>query len=1128
MLYHHNNAFIHFFSCMRKGRAAFRAMAGQPLLIFFLINFFTPKLSFMKYVIGLVAMLLPILSALAQKSPQSKTIYGKVVSASGNSPVQSATLVLQHQRKTVYTDASGIFSITLASSTDVLTISHVGFLSKSIPISQNTSSPLIITLQDTAVKLDEVIVNTGYQKIPKERATGSFVTVDNEEFNDRVAPDVISKLEGITSGLVFFKGVPNRPDEINIRGQSTLFSNTQPLIVVDNFPYDGDINTINPNDVANITVLKDAAAASIWGVRAGNGVIVITTKKGKFNSPLKVSFNSNITISQKPNIFYDSRFISSPDFIDMESFLFSKGYYNSDFNAADQRPLSPVVDILHQQQLGAISPQEAQDEINQLKHIDVRDDLQKYFYQKSINAQYSLSLEGGSEKANYFLSAGYDNDLSNLVGNSSNRVTIHSYTDLRPLKRLEVLTSIDYIPSVSENYNNVSQIYLGGPRGLGMLPYTLLADAKGNSLPVTKDYNTAFVSQAPANGFLNWQYNPLDELRNRDNISTSSSYETRILSTVKYEFLRGLSGNVMGQYEKALTNTNNLSTADSYYARNMVNKFSNVSPSGQFLNYIVPPGGILYQAYTELSSYSLRGQLNYSGSWKRNNVDGIAGVEVRQINNESSSGDLYGYNDDLATFAMVDPTQYYINYPSGMYFPISTDQAIGSTLDRFRSWYANVAYSYDGRYTFSASGRIDGSNYFGVAANKKNVPLWSTGFKWNIDNEDFYKVNWMPSLKARITYGFNGNLDKQVTAYTTGVYQGADPFTNQPYLNITNPPNKDLQWEKTAMLNMGVDFAFKKNIISGIIEYYSKKGTDIIGENELAPSTGFIDMNTFTNTVKGNFANMKGHGWDVQLYSKNINRTFKWSSQLLFSYSTDVVTHYGGTILPSSLVSYGAGANGFVIPLQGKPVYGVYSFRWAGLDPQTGDPRGYENDTVSEDYSQLANPTKLSDIEYNGPARPKYYGGFGNTFSYKNLSLFINITYKLDYYFKRFSVNYYNLVNYYAVNKDYSLRWQKPGDEKTTQVPSMVYPENSSRDNFYNSSAVLVDRGDHIRLQDISLSYDFNKSSWHKLPLDHIKLYAYVNNVGILWRANKDRLDPDFPLGIPAPRTYSIGLRADF
>lgn len=1104
----------------RHGRAA---VVGS-----FVTKFSITKICFMKYIIGLVGILLSALSANAQELSTNKIISGKVISASNDLPIEGATLILSQQGTVVTTNGSGVFSIPLYSSNDILTVSHIGFLSKKIPVSHNTSSPFIITLQDTSIKLNEVVVNTGYQNIPRERATGSFVTVNMNQFNNEVAPDVISKLEGITSGLVFFKGVPNRPNEINIRGQSTLFSNTQPLIVVDNFPYDGDINTINPNDVESITVLKDAAAASIWGVRAGNGVIVITTKKGKFNKPLQVSFNSNITVGEKPDLFYDSRFINSSDFIDMESFLFSKGFYNNDFSAASQPPLSPAVDILHRQQMGIISADEAQSELNSLKGVDIRNDLQKYFYRQSVNQQYSLSLQGGSETASYLLSAGYDKSLGSAVGSLNDRVTLHSFNVFKPLKHLEFSASIDYIASNFSNDNTSSQITMGGPNGRSIYPYAKLADAAGNPLPITKDYNTAFTAAAETNGFLNWQFVPLQELQDHYNTSSGKSYETRILTGIKYDFAKGLSGEVKFQYEKALNTGKGLATPESYYARNMVNMFSTVSPTGQFVSYVIPPGGILDQSNSTLTSYSLREQLNYNQSWGKHNVVAIAGMEVREITNESNSNRLLGYDDNLATFGLVDPTQYFPTYPSGNYFMISTNQDINSTLDRFRSYFGNAAYTYNNRYTFSASGRIDGSNYFGVATNKKNVPLWSTGFKWDVDKENFYHATWLPSLKARVTYGYNGNLNKNVTALTTGVYASPAPYTNQPYLLITNPPNKDLRWEKTAMLNIGVDFALKNNMISGSLEYYYKRGTDIIGDNTLAPSTGFINQNFSTNTVKGNFADMKGNGWDVQIYSKNITRAFSWTTQFLFSYSTDKVTHYGGTNPPSQLVYYGSGANGFVIPNQGKPVYGIYSFKWAGLDPTTGDPRGYVSDTISKNYALLANPTRIDDIQYNGPARPLFYGAVGNTFSYKRLSLFINITYKFDYYFRRFSVNYYNLFNYYSANKDYSLRWQKPGDEKTTQVPSLVYPANYSRDIFYNSSSVLVEKGDHIRLQDISLSYDFDKKVWHRLPVNHIQLYAYINNAGIIWRANKQGLDPDYPLGFPAPRTYAIGLRANF
>lgn len=1054
------------------------------------------------------------------------TLRGKIVSASTREPVEGAVISLLHNKKTALSKSDGSFTITISSPVDSLLVSHVSYLPQTIAVNSGTPA-LLITLSESITKMNEVTVNTGYQNIPKERATGSFVTVNTELLNNRVAPDVISKLEGITSGLVFYKGITGRNTELSIRGQSTILSNAQPLLVVDNFPYEGDINTINPNDVESITILKDAAAASIWGVRAGNGVIVITTKKGSYNRPLQVTLNANVTVGKKPDLFYNRDFLSSAEFIGVERFLFDMGYYNADFTAVNKRPVTPVVDILYRQRQGLLNAAEANTAIDQLKSIDIRNDLQKYFYRQSVNEQYSLSLQGGNERGNYFLSGGYDKDIASARGSENDRVTIHSVITSRPLKRFEVSAAVDFIASTSMADNTLSQITMGGPNGKSIYPYAGLAGSSGNALSIVKDYNTDFISHATEHGFLNWQFLPLDELRNQYNTTSSKSYETRVLAGIAYHVSKSINAEIKFQYENSMGYRRKLSTLQSYQARNSINMFSTVS-AGEFVNYNYPAGGLLDQYNTGLNSYNLRGQLNYNKGWGRHSMVAIAGIEQRQFTNESNSKRFYGYDDDLATFTDVDPTSYFTTYPANRSFQIPTGQDITATLDRFRSVFGNAAYTYDNRYTLSASGRVDGSNYFGVEANKKNVPLWSAGFKWNIDQERFYHAGWLRLLKTRITYGYNGNLNKSITAYTSGFYSSDAPYTGRSFLTILTPPNKELRWEKTGILNAGLDFALRNNIVAGTLEYYYKNGKDLIGDNTIAPSTGFIDINSFTNTVKGNFANMKGHGWDVQLNSVNINRSFKWTTQFLFSYATDKVTFYGGSNPPSQLVHIGNGSSGFVLPVQGKPVYGIYSFKWAGLNPSTGNPRGYVGDIASEDYPLLDNPALLTDIQYNGPARPREYGSIGNTFSLKHFSLFVNITYKLDYYFRRSSVNYYYLFRYNNSNGDYSKRWQKPGDEKTTQVPSLQYPPNISRDDFYNNSSILVEKGDHIRIQDISLNYNLTKNVLVKLPVNRVELYAYVNNVAIIWRANKEGIDPDYPSGIPPLRTYAIGLRTSF
>jgi len=348
---------------------------------------------------------------------------------------------------------------------------------------------------------------------------------------------------------------------------------------------------------------------------------------------------------------------------------------------------------------------------------------------------------------------------------------------------------------------------------------------------------------------------------------------------------------------------------------------------------------------------------------------------------------------------------------------------------------------------------------------------------------------------------------------------------------VTNAPNPNLRWEKDALLNLGLDFGLKGNRIFGSVEYYSKKGTDLIGDESLAVSTGYTGTN-FNYNYRGNFSNMAGNGVDIELNSVNINAPFKWTTYFLFSYATDKITKYDQSITPAVLLGAdGDNGSGNLYPVVGKPLYGIYSYKWGGLDPANGNPRGYVNGQLSEDYATLTNPSSVSDLVYNGAARPTMFGGMGNTFSYKRFSLTANLSYKLGYYFRRTSISYSALYNYYLGNSDFAKRWQQPGDEKTTNVPSMptVANANPERDNFYLGSSALVDNGDHVRFQDLSLSYDLQHTNFPKMPFTHIQIYIYASNLGIIWAANKDHLDPDYPQGgIPAPHSIALGLKAGF
>src|SRR5690606_9805413 len=268
---------------------------------------------------------------------------GKVISAASGAAIEGVTVTNIRTRKHAVTDEIGDYRIP-ARPDDILVYSFVGYITAEEEI--NGRQEITVALDDADNILEEVeVVSTGYQTIPKERATGSFVFVDSALLNRAVSTDIISRLKGVVPSLLFDERAGGEP-KLSIRGRSTIYANADPLIVVDNFPYEGDIRNINPNDVESVSILRDAAAASIWGVRAGNGVIVITTKKGKAGQPLQVSVNGNVTVGEKPDPYYLPR-ISSADQVDVEEFLYQHGYYKSNLSNTTTYPvIPPAVEIL--------------------------------------------------------------------------------------------------------------------------------------------------------------------------------------------------------------------------------------------------------------------------------------------------------------------------------------------------------------------------------------------------------------------------------------------------------------------------------------------------------------------------------------------------------------------------------------------------------------------------------------------------------------------------------------------------------------------------------------------------------------------------------------------------------------
>lgn len=1029
-----------------------------------------------------------------------------------------ASVAVKGSKRSGVTDATGALTLQLNEG-DIVVVSFVGHETRSITITpamlQNPE--MNITLKPAVAELDqvEVVVNTGYQQIPKERATGSFAIIDNKLFNRQVSSDLLSRIEGIAPGILFSRVPMGSPGQtatwVRIRGEGSLDYrvNKDPLFVIDNFPYEGNLSNLNPNDIQSITVLKDAAASSIWGARAANGVIVITTKSGQFNQRMKVDFNASVTLAQRPNVYYDRKYIASKDQVEAERTLFNSGYYDSDLaNTTISTYMTPVVEILQKGRLGQLTPTQVDQELNKLAAVDMRDDYTRYIQQNAYAQRYAVNVNGGSNIVSYYLGLGYDINNTHLKYNNSNRFTLTAKNTFSPHRKIKIKTDIIY---TSGRINNNNEFYSPfgvrvPTRGLQM-SYIGLTDGRSAGSRV----RNAFADSLQSLGFFDWQFRPLDELHNTQNITNSTNLLLR--GTVEYEVLPGLHANFQFQSERENAATRKLAGEASYYIRDRVNSFAQYDHATKIFQYPFPLGGQLTESFNNIKATNGRLNLSYNRSFGDHTVNAIAGSEMRESKTGTFGRTSYGYDDK--TGSSVVYLDYLTFFPTNggngdMIYPPEAGND-GST-QRFISHYANAAYTYKGRYTLSASGRKDGANLFGVRTNDKVTPMWSAGLAWDISRESFYSIPWLSQLKLRTTYGYNGSVYPG-SAFLTMTEGSIFGITNLPGAFITSAPNSTLRWEKHRMINLGIDFGILNGRINGSIEYYAKKGEDLIDNARVAPSTGFT-------TIVGNAATTKGKGIDIQINSTNIQQgNFRWQTTFILSSNrTDIVTF--NNVLRGQDIAHGD----YGQSVQGRIKDGLYSYPWAGLDPATGAPLGYSGKNASSDYLSIINNATIDSLIFHGSVNPLVFGNIMNTFSYKRLSLSFNVVYKLNYYFKHNTpvLDLPNLLTFQGMHADYGKRWRKPGDENITSVPSFSLISDPAKNDFYQNAAINVDKGDHLRLHDVRLSYNLVRPA--------ISFTLQANDLGILWKANDMGLDPDYAKDyvLPPAKNFSFSVTATF
>lgn len=1045
----------------------------------------------MKYLI-MFCMMIFMRSAVAQIE-----IFNGTVSNKAGLSLEDVTIRNHRTKIVVKTDRLGFFQIK-AQPGDSIVAYRIGYDSLYIRLGLKKDVLNLVMIEKT-YQIAEVLVSTGYQNIQKDKMTGSHFFVDKEILDRTVGSNVLDRLTDVVPGLNFNSTTP----KISIRGINTIHGDMSPLIIVDNFPYEGDISNINPEDVENITVLKDAAAAAIWGTKAGNGVIVINTKKGAFNKPTTVTFNTNFTIGKRENLFYKP-VMGMVDYIDTERRLFTEGAYAAAEKDVNRSVISEFVELLIARREEFISEEELLKQTHMMQQRDVRHDINKYLRRNSFDTRSLLDIKGGGHNYAYIFSTGYDKHLSNQKGFSDDRIT---------LRNSNTFNFIDNRLSLSTDINVVSknEILDGQAISVGISPYETFVDENNSPRAIYANYRKSWVDNAEEMGFMNWQYNPIQELENSDKIRKTNVFKVNVAS--KYRILEKLNLNIL--YQNIISNATYRvhNDVNSYFTRDMVNRFTQFS-NNSTLAYPIPKQGILDINQNNRRSYSIRGFLQYSNRWKKHELDGIAGWEKSENRTLTANNRLYGYDDEYASNSVVDfLTRFPMSYNERQNEGIPYQQGMTDLINRNISYYTNIGYSYDQRFSFSASLRKDQSNVFGVSANQKGVPLYSFGAVWNLNKESFFKTLNIGTLRIKGSFGYNGNMDNTLSSQITAKYSGATA-TYLPKAEIINPPNSNLRWERIKIINGALQWTSPNRIFDGSIEYYTKRGLDLIGDSPFATSSG-------VSRFRGNTAETKGKGLEIMLSSLNINRIVKWNTTFLFSFATDKIVRY---FLPpnnmSTVIEYGTLSS----PIEGVPRFALFSYQWGGLNPENGNPLGYIANDTSENYNSIINNATRDDVVYHGSTIPPYFGSIRNTISWRNWSFSANISYRLGYYVRFKSIVY--AFNYgLGGHADIYNRWQTSGDEEFTQIPSMpLSGGNSYRDRFYTYSSQLVERGDHIRLNDIKLSYSFKQTNKKMLGISNLQCFVYMNNLGLIWTRNSRHIEPNNN-NQPLPLQISGGLK---
>ena len=1015
------------------------------------------------------------------------------------------------------TDADGKFSIAMPANATQLTFTYVGMATQTINIGQRSNFYVAMSAGEQALK--DVVV-TGYQTISRERTTGSFNVVTPEKLKGKLQTSILARLEGMVPGMMQQNGT------LYIRGMSTLNGGANaysPLFVVDGLPFEGDINSINPATIKSITVLKDAAAASIYGARAANGVVVISTIDAKGESKATIRYDASVKFTPKPDMDY-LNLMDTREMMDLREYGFK---FNSIPYAMipPNYYLDPVSELLYKHRDGLIDEQTFQDGMNKYRNLNNRKQLEDFYTQTGIEHQHNLSLSGGNDINRYFFALNYFGNRFNGRYNQLQRygATLRDNIKLTSWLNAEAALTINYNNTQSDRgMGTYTDMYRNQPS------YTMLKDEGGNPLNVSTYKSEWEMNRLIGLGLKDEHYSPITNRREERYDSKESYY--RLMLGLNLKIMKGLNFDVRFQTENSADKTVEIHSERSYYVRNMINDAAQYNPTTQKLTLNVPEGAHYSESRGDADSYTLRAQLNFNRDFGPHSITALAGGERRRTKTTNTSIYYMGFNESTLAYKPIDPTALTNvkgteSLAGNFSWSFTGNNWINEIENRYVSFYANAAYAFDSKYNLTASIRVDQSNLFGTDPRYQYRPLWSVGGAWHIAKERFLagKLSWLNALTLRATYGIGGNVPRGASPYVTLKAAQYNPWSKDFMAEIKSPPNYTLRWEKTATTNLGLDFAVLNNRLSGSIEVYRKHSTDLLAQRDADPTLGFKQLTL-------NYGNMTNKGIEVSLNSVNLQtRNLRWTTGLNFGYNKNMLDDVEDS--NPNVHSY---TSGFAA-VKGHPLGAIFSFQYAGLSPTDGTPRYYV-EGGSKTEAQVSN---LSDLVYSGTRHPTYSGSFSNTIAYKDFELSFMLMFYGGNVLRTEPAPFVSEPSHLNPNKEMRNIWRQPGDERnpdaTPAFTGYALDLATMRHPWYAADRHVF-KADYAKLRHLSLTYRVPQRIVSKCGLAQLAFTLQGQNL-LSWTANKYGVDPE-ALGttgygwgmrtIPTPATWTFGLSATF